>query len=209
MPGAEALARFSAELNRRLVALGLSMDGPARERMLRHYELLLRWNRRMNLTRVVDPVQAAERHFGESLAFAAAEKGDWASAVDVGSGAGFPGLVLAAAFPDREITLLEPVGKKAVFLREVSRDWGNLTVRDVRVEDFEGAFDWAWMRAVNVAAALPDLGRIARNVALWVGPDGAAEARTRSAWQWGRGIPLAGGSQRELLIGRRDVSRET
>lgn len=202
MPGADPVQRFTAELDRQCEILGVALDAAARERMRQHYQLLIRWNRRMNLTRVVEPEQAAGRHFGESLAFLAAKPDEWSSAVDVGSGAGFPGLVLAAAYPGRSITLLEPVGKKAVFLREVSRDWGNVTVRDVRVEDFQGEFDWAWMRAVNVPQALGDLGRIGRNVALWVGAEGAAEARKHQKWQWEQGIPLAGGSQRQLLIGR-------
>lgn len=203
MPGAESLHIFSAALDRQCEALRITLEPAARQRMLSHYELMLRWNRRMNLTRVTAPEEAAERHFGESLAFVAASPGEWATAVDVGSGAGFPGLVLAAAFPDRSITLLEPVGKKAVFLREVSRDWGNVRVRDVRVEDFEGSFDWAWMRAVNVAEALGELGRIGKDVALWVGPDGAAEARQHAEWAWEQGIPLAGGAHRQLLLGRR------
>ncbi len=200
MPGAEA---FSSALDRQAAALGLELNPEARHKMQRHYELLIRWNRRINLTRVTDPAEAAVRHFGESLAFLTVELGDWESAVDVGSGAGFPGLALAAVFPKKRITLLEPVGKKAVFLREVSRDWGNVTVRDVRVEDFEGAFDWAWMRAVNVAGALDELGRVGRDTALWVGPEGAAEARKHDQWRWEDGVALAGGAQRMLLVGRR------
>lgn len=200
MPGDEA---FRSALDRQTAALGVELDPQARRKMLDHYELLLRWNRRINLTRVTDPEEAAVRHFGESLAFLTIEQGKWETAVDVGSGAGFPGLALAAVFPQKQITLLEPVGKKAVFLREVSRDWGNVTVRDRRVEDFEGAFDWAWMRAVNVAGALDELGRIGRDTALWVGPEGAAEARKHEQWRWEEGVQLAGGAQRLLLVGRR------
>ncbi len=122
--------------------------------------------------------------------------------MDVGSGAGFPGLALAATLPEKEITLLEPVGKKAVFLREVSRDWGNVTVRDLRVEQFDGQADWVWMRAVNPAQVLADLARVGRNVALWVGPDGVAEARKCPVWGWDPELALPGGSHRSLLIGR-------
>jgi 16S rRNA (guanine(527)-N(7))-methyltransferase RsmG len=203
VPSGSDLGRFAAALDRQFSNLNLSPDRAARDRMLRHYDLLLRWNRRINLTRVTAPEEAAERHFGESLAFLQAGSRDWATAVDVGSGAGFPGLVLAAACPDRSITLLEPVTKKAVFLREVSRDWGNVQVRDVRVEEFEGSFEWAWMRAVNVAEVLGELGRIGKDLALWVGPDGATEARRHTEWAWEQGIPLAGGVHRQLLVGRR------
>ena len=171
--------------------------------MTEHYLLLIQWNRRMNLTRVADPEEAAQRHFAESLAFQAARPGDWASAVDVGSGAGFPGLALAAVNPARSVTLLEPVGKKAVFLREVSRAWGNVVVRDVRVEAYREECDWAWMRAVNVRGALRDLGRVGRRLGLWVSLDGVRAARESKDWEWREPIALPGGSERQLLMGLR------
>ncbi|MBI1357068.1 MAG: hypothetical protein GC160_22230 [Acidobacteria bacterium] len=201
MPSVED--RFRAALAGEIQALGLTLDEAAVERMVGHYGLLTQWNRRMNLTRVAEPEEAARRHFGESLAFLAAATDEWRSAVDVGSGAGFPGLALAAACPDKQVTLLEPVGKKAVFLREASREWGNVRVRDVRAEMFRESADWVWMRAVSVAGALGDLARIGRNVGLWVSEEGAEAARARAEWAWDESVELRGGESRFLVVGRR------
>src|SRR5689334_18706911 len=90
------------------------------QRLNQHYELLRRWNERLNLTTVIDLPEAAIRHYGESL-FVAAHI-DGVSVVDVGSGPGFPGIPIAVARPEWDITLIESHKRKAVFLREASRD---------------------------------------------------------------------------------------
>ena len=91
-----------------------------------HFELLLKWNPKVQLTTVLDPVKAAIRHYCESAMVAAfLSRGP---VLDFGSGAGFPGLVCAIIRPELEFYLLERDIRKGVFLREASRERGNVKV---------------------------------------------------------------------------------
>ena len=97
-----------------------------------YLNLLLKWNRVINLTAIRQPEQIVRRHFGESL-FAARHllaPGAAESVIDIGSGAGFPGMVLKIFAPAIGLTLVEANGKKATFLRELAR---SLHFTDVRV----------------------------------------------------------------------------
>ncbi len=103
-----------------------------------HLDLLLLWNQRMNLTSLRTPQAMVERHFGESL-FAARHllvRDSAESVIDVGSGAGFPGLPMKYWAPGVGLTLIEGHGKKATFLREVGRALRltSLTVLNARAE---------------------------------------------------------------------------
>ncbi len=92
-----------------------------------HYELLVAWNRKLNLTRIVEPAEAARFHFLESAflsTVATSPASEGGRVVDVGSGAGFPGLPLACVWNDCEVVLVEPSGKRAVFLKEAIRKLG-------------------------------------------------------------------------------------
>jgi 16S rRNA (guanine527-N7)-methyltransferase len=85
------------------------------------------------------------------------------SLVDVGSGAGFPGIPVAVLRPATHVTLVESKRKKASFLREATRGWSNVTIENCRIADWGGTARWALMRAVAPAAVLPDLrSRVAR-----------------------------------------------
>jgi 16S rRNA (guanine527-N7)-methyltransferase len=93
-------------------------------RLSSYLDLLLKWNARTNLTAIRDPEEIVRRHFGESL-FAARHLDPKASTVlDLGSGAGFPGLPIAIFHPEIQVTLAESQNKKASFLREVVRTLG-------------------------------------------------------------------------------------
>lgn len=97
-----------------------------------YIDLLQKWNRTINLTAIRQPEEIVRRHFGESLFAArhllAPDSAD--EVIDVGSGAGFPGAVLKIFAPSIRLTLIESHGKKAIFLRELSRV---LHLDDVRV----------------------------------------------------------------------------
>src|SRR5438128_6263048 len=100
--------------------------------------MLLAWNRRINLVSATTPQECVTRHFGESL-FLARWHRLQGRLLDVGSGAGFPGLALKIAWPDLATTLLEPVAKKRAFLKEVVRACGMaVEVRSERLEEFMG-----------------------------------------------------------------------
>lgn len=114
--------------------------------------LLAKWNRTTNLTAIRVPEQIIERHFGE--AFFAAERllspAD-VTVMDLGSGAGFPGLPMAMLAPAAKFTLVEAQAKKATFLKEVVRHLGlkNVKVFAGRAEEYALTADLVTMRAVE------------------------------------------------------------
>lgn len=135
--------------------LGLSLSEQQLDQLGRYHALLLTWNRRIKLTSVTDPAGVAEKHFLDSLAVVAPSHealGEARNLVDVGSGAGFPGLVVAVARPDLAVTVVESIQKKAAFLEAIKRELGlrQVTVRAERMETLVAArqrFDLAISRA--------------------------------------------------------------
>ncbi len=123
-----------------------------------YLDLLVKWNARTNLTAIREPEEMVRRHFGESL-FAGQHLGTCATLLDLGSGAGFPGLPIAILRPEIAVTLAESQNKKATFLREAVRTLNlpNVEVWPVRAETLPAArrFHVVTLRAVdNMAAAL-------------------------------------------------------
>lgn len=100
-----------------LRALGLAADGERRGRLGAYLRLLQRWNRRFNLTAVRDPLEMVVRHVLDCAAVLPFLHGR--RIIDVGTGAGFPGMVLAVLDPQRSFCLLDSNGKKIRFLRQV------------------------------------------------------------------------------------------
>jgi len=149
-------------------ALKLRLAPAARAAMIDYLKMLELWNATHNLTAVRDPHAMVTRHLLDSLAVLDFVTGD--RLVDVGSGPGLPGLVLAIARPKLQVTLVEANGKKAAFLRHVRRrlQLANVTVVQQRVEGWspEGRFDCVVCRAFAAAA------ECARLTGHLVAPDG-------------------------------------
>jgi len=99
--------------------LGIRLDDQQVDRFRLYYEELVDWNRRVNLTSVVDYEDVQVRHFLDSLTAAPLVGSESSRVIDIGSGAGFPGVPLKIVFPDIALTLVESVNKKAVFLRHL------------------------------------------------------------------------------------------
>lgn len=123
-----------------------------------YLDLLIKWNARTNLSAIRDPHEIVPRHFGESL-FAAQHIGPCDTLLDLGSGAGFPGLPIAILHPEIHVTLAESQNKKSTFLREAVRTLGlkNVQVWPSRAESMPPVrqFHTVTMRAVdNMAAAI-------------------------------------------------------
>lgn len=132
---------FREELSAAIEEFGLApLTSEQVNRLAEHYSLLRDWNRRINLTRIVAPRQAARRHYAESLC-GLSLLGNARKVLDAGSGAGFPAVPFAVVGTDLVVTALEPNMKKAVFLREVKARLSltNLEVHEARLEDF----DWS------------------------------------------------------------------
>ncbi len=177
-----------------------------------YIDLLLKWNAKLNLTAIRDPRETVTRHFGESL-FAAKQlfpAGDsHESVIDLGSGAGFPGLPLKIWSPGLELTLVESNQRKATFLREVIRalDLKSTVVLTARAESVSLRADLITLRAVeHFDRILPvafDLVRSGGTIVLLIGESqvGIAQSKLPTVG-WRNPIPIPLSSNRVLLIGQ-------
>jgi 16S rRNA (guanine(527)-N(7))-methyltransferase RsmG len=153
-----------------------------------HYKLLVQWNARLNLTRIESVEGAVRLHYCESLFVGTRLPAGPLRIVDVGSGAGFPGIPIAILRPECFITLVESHQRKSVFLREATRNIGNVKVVTGRAENFRAHFDWVVARAVSPKDVLKL--QLANNLALMVGQIEAPDATRSDALPWGTGRRL-------------------
>jgi 16S rRNA (guanine527-N7)-methyltransferase len=182
-----------------------------------YIDILLRWNQRINLTAVRQPEEIVTRHFGESL-FAAQHlfpaNGHARMAgrgVDVGSGAGFPGLPIKIWAPEIGLTLIESNHKKATFLKEVVRTLGleGVEVFTGRAETFPTASaDVVTLRAVerfdSVLPTATGLVKPRGRLALLIGISQVEQARAIATQvEWQSSIPVPQANYRVLLSGGR------
>lgn len=130
---------LSADLESGIALLGLSVSSETQEKLLDYLALLIKWNKVYNLTAIRDPKLMVSHHLLDSLAVLPhLHAGRW---LDVGCGAGLPGLVLAICQPDWSFTLLDSNSKKTGFVQQVIIELGlrNVQVRCARVEDVDAA----------------------------------------------------------------------
>ena len=171
------------------------------DQILTYLNLLLRWNQKINLTAIRTPEECVTRHFGESL-FIARHLQLHGTLLDIGSGAGFPGLALKITFPELSVTLLEPVAKKRAFLKEAARACGfnQVSVRGERLEELARTtpppqFDFATMRAVgNIEKIVPLAAQCLRpngHLLLWLSQQQAAGlGQIPAGLTWSANLPI-------------------
>ncbi len=151
------------QLNKRLAAAlqraefeQLKLSHDQQQQLIQLLEQLHKWNGAYNLTSVRDPQEMLVRHIYDSIAVSAYLHGD--RIIDVGTGAGFPGLPLAIIHPDKQFILLDSLGKRISFIRQVAHLLGvkNVIAVQTRVEDYipEQGFDTVISRAF---ASLADM----------------------------------------------------
>lgn len=138
-------------------ALGLDLAAKQLQELLTYLDLLQKWNRVYNLTAVRDPVQMLHHHLLDSLAAVGPLRRELlahghtmgARLLDVGSGGGLPGVVIAICCPEIQVTCVDAVAKKAAFIRQVAATLalGNLQAIHARVEQLPGSFDVVCSRA--------------------------------------------------------------
>jgi len=169
-----------------------------------HYELLLRWNERMNLTTVKPGPEMVIRHYCESLFFAAhfPASQEPISVIDMGSGAGFPGVPIAVLRPSWHVNLVESNQKKAVFLRESARKLPNVSVLAQRMEDVSIQAEWVVSRAVDPREVLRNVPRVAPNIGLMVGEEDFLSIRSEPRVAWRDPVRLPWGDRRLCVYGR-------
>jgi len=149
----EALA---LELANGIEAMGLAIPAHAQRRMLAFIMLLAKWNRTFNLTAIDDPAQMVGRHLLDSLAVLPHLRGP--RVLDIGTGAGLPGIPLALARPADQFVLLDSSGKKTRFVTQAVAELGldNVDVAQARLADYRPAlaFDCVISRAFGSLAEL-------------------------------------------------------
>lgn len=163
-----------------------------------HYELLLRWNKTLNLTTITSMEEAVERHYCESLFLGAHLPAGELRIVDVGSGAGFPGFPVAILRPECSVALVESHQRKAVFLREASRKIGNVRVIAKRAEQVDEEFDHLISRAVSYEDLRSSLKKLAPVADLLSG----AEDPPCLELEWAEPVAIPWGKVRFLRVGR-------
>ena len=140
-------------------ALGISLQPEQRQKMVSHLELLSKWNRRLNLTAVRSYRDLTSHHILDSLSINSYLRGT--TLLDIGTGAGFPGLPLATLNPDLEVTLLDSRNKRIEFLRHVISINGieNVVLEHCRIENFRPTrkFDTLAARAFTSLAEMVSL----------------------------------------------------
>jgi 16S rRNA (guanine527-N7)-methyltransferase len=202
-PSADAIRRATKEFE-------LTVDNLQVQQIQQYIEILLRWNDKMNLTAIRDPLEILYRHFCESMYGAMAIPVEKCRLADVGSGGGFPGLPLKIIRPEIEAFLIESSVKKATFLTEVVRELGLTGVR-VLVSRYEelseevAPLDIVCSRAVGEFgpflswASSPVLS--AQKVALWIGAQDAESVRRLQTWDWQDPKPIPHSLRRFILVG--------
>jgi 16S rRNA (guanine527-N7)-methyltransferase len=204
----------AAEIDKAVIAAGLKPVRPSAAQLLASYlELLLRWNAKLNLTSVREPSQIVRRHFIDCLQCAQVLP-KIQTLLDFGSGAGLPGIPIAIARPEIEVTLGESQGKKAAFLREAVRVLQlNAQVYDRRIEDMlaDRIFDAVTLRAVDRMGEAAQIGfeRVRPGGWLVLFATAGTEATHERAFagaDWKYRLPIPGLETGVILFGQRQCS---
>lgn len=143
-----------------LKAIGIELSDEQLEQFLTYYEMLIEKNKVMNLTTITDFDEVLEKHFEDSLSLIQAVDLEKSQAViDLGTGAGFPGIPLKIAFPNIQITLADSLNKRILFLDDVIRELGLVGIDTVhgRAEDLAKNSDYREKFDLCVSRAVANL----------------------------------------------------
>lgn len=171
--------------------------------LFRHFELLRRWNERINLTSIETPSEIVNRHYCESIFFTSnlPSGPEDLTVVDFGSGAGFPGFPIAVLRPELGITLLEASHRRAVFLKEASRGLSNIAVAAGRGESYHKNHDWVVARAVKPADVLRSVPRLGCKIGFLVGDSSLPELERTQRCRWSARVKIPWSDRRFCIYG--------
>lgn len=145
--------------------MGLSYDEDTLQKFRKYMELVLEWNEKVNLTAITDRSEFVKKHYVDSVAICGAPQMNAAeSIIDVGTGAGFPGIPLAILYPEKKFLLMDSLNKRIRIIEEISREIGlqNVSFRHGRAEEmaqnkaFREQYDLCVSRAVANLAVLSE-----------------------------------------------------
>ena len=145
---------FIDEMKAAADSYGITLDDTKLRQLTRYYELLVEWNEKINLTAITEPKEVAVKHMIDSLS-AYDEKLfiDGARVIDVGTGAGFPGLPLKIFAPQIDLTLMDALNKRVKFLQTVVAELGLKNVECVHRRAEEGARDKKYREGYDIAVS--------------------------------------------------------
>lgn len=138
---------YQARLQQGCAELDVDLDTAGIARLLQYHQLLIKWNNAYNLTAVRDPLAMIDRHLVDSLTLLEFLTGD--ALLDMGTGAGLPGMVVALVNPERSVWLLDSNGKKTRFLQQVKLELelSNVTVVQERIEQWQPGLQFSQITA--------------------------------------------------------------
>jgi 16S rRNA (guanine527-N7)-methyltransferase len=139
------------EFNEELKKLGITLSAYQLDKLEKFYKLLVEWNQKINLTRIIDKEEVYLKHFYDSLTIVKViDLNEVETLCDVGTGAGFPGIVLKIFYPHLKITLVDSLQKRVNYLNEVIKelDLKEIEAIHARGEEYKGSFDVVTARAV-------------------------------------------------------------
>ena len=145
---------FIDEMKQAAADYGLALSGQQLQQFNRYYELLVEWNEKMNLTAITEPHEVAVKHMIDSLtAYDERLFAGQISVIDVGTGAGFPGLPLKILCPSIRLTLMDSLNKRVNFLQTVVDELGLEGVRCIHARAEEGARNKAYREQFDIAVS--------------------------------------------------------
>lgn len=147
---------MTGALQTKALEMGIALTDEMVSQFGLYEALLVSWNERMNLTAITDPIGIQNKHFLDSLSCVLPLQKAGGSLIDVGTGAGFPGIPIKIARPDLSVTLMDSLNKRVTFLNEVIHQLGLADIRTVhgraeecaRKKEFRESYDYAFARAV-------------------------------------------------------------
>ena len=173
--------------------------------------ILLKWNKSVSLTSIIDPVEIVARHFAESMYLSTIMPVENGRLADIGSVAGFPGLALKILYQDLQVILIESNKKKCAFLSEVIRSLGlvGVEVLPVRFEEVRTETGFANFVTSRAVGCFPELLRWSKHalfrrghIVLWVGGEDTTKISGTAGWTWQPAVRMPESQRRFILIGR-------